>query len=177
MITTNFLNPMYVKNADLPPKIKSFANDVLYKVWRNFKDVSPLFAKLYPWGEQRTEEIIQVCFDMRFKHDWVSFLKLAKFISDTSGHDACSTELFFAAVHEWARKDYTTLDTICIYSSINRDYMIVGKKTKDPNYLCKMSMLPLNSPLFEEDRFCKAAIIKSNIKFNKEMLQNIDYYE
>lgn len=178
MISTKFLSPEYIEHANLSPKMRAYALDVLRKSWLIFTQSAPLVAALYPWGQQRTVSLLQKCYESGFKYDWLSFIKLARMINETGDHDACCMELFYATCHEWARRDFESNKTICIYSSIAKDNMIVGRKSLDPHYICKISIIPLTQSLcFPEKAFYKIAFLPANQKFTIDCLKDIEYYE
>lgn len=176
MLTKKLLSPTYVDNSDLLPKIKSYANAMQYFLWLDLCSMSDSFAQLFPWGET-ARSILQSYYHVISKYEWISLIKLSKIICETTGNLEVATDLLVAACSRWVKKDYSNNKVICIYTSLNKNLLIIGKKNSDPNCGCKISQIHLRKEIFIGDiDFYRCAFLTEDQKFSVAMLNDIDVY-
>lgn len=176
MLTKKLLSPTYVEECELSPRLKAYANTMQYFVWLDFCTLSPSFSQLFPWGEDSVA-LLQAYYNELSIYHWINLIKLADVIHQITGDFKCPNEILIASCHRWVKRDYSNNKTICLYTYLNKNLLIVGKKSSDPNYGCKVSQIHLNNELVTSNKpFYQCAFLTDDQKFSVSMLRDISTY-
>jgi len=176
MLTKKLLSPAYVEKSELSPKLKAYADTMQYFLWVELCDLSPSFSQLFPWGENAVT-LLQSYYDELTRYNWVNLIKIARKIHEITGDVKCPKELIIASCYRWVKNDYSKNKVICIYTSLDKNLLIVCKKSSDPCYACKVSQIQLNKELFRSNEHFYQCSFLIDQKFSVSMLKDINSYE
>lgn len=177
MLTKKLLSPQFVEECEWPPRLKAYANTLQYFLWLDFCTLSPSFSQLFPWGKDSIS-LLQTYYDVLSRKNWINLINLAKIIHNITGDLTCPKELLIASCYRWVKKDYSVNKVICLYTALDKNLLIVGKKSSDPNYACKVSQVHLNKELFaNNEHFCQCTFLTEDQKFSVSSLKDISIYE